>query len=147
MAICYKKYKLERTFSDGRQDPANGKWFARAVSFGTVGIDQLAENISYSTTATKADVKAVIEAFIKHINANLMESKAVKIDGLGIFKASIHSTGAVEASEFSVSKNVKGIKVLFMPTRTVAPNGKVTRHLCDAPKFMEARKNQGKNNL
>ena len=31
MAICYKKYKLERTFSDSRQDPANGKWFARTV--------------------------------------------------------------------------------------------------------------------
>ncbi len=31
MAICYKKYKLERTFKDGRQDPANGKWLAQTV--------------------------------------------------------------------------------------------------------------------
>ena len=138
MAILYKKYKLERTLSDGRKDPANGKWFARAVSLGTVDVEQLAKLVSYSTTATEADCRAVIESFISEINAALMDSYTVKIDGLGIFKAAIRSTGAVERDEFSVAKNIIGKKVLFMPTRSIdAATNQVTKHLVAKPQFKE----------
>ncbi|MGM9712896.1 MAG: hypothetical protein ACI3Y5_02105 [Prevotella sp.] len=36
MSVMYKLYKLVRTFKDGRTDTSNGKWFARAISIGTV---------------------------------------------------------------------------------------------------------------
>ena len=62
----------------------------------------------------------------------------MKIDGLGIFKAAIRSTGAVERDEFSVAKNIIGKKVLFMPTRSIdAATNQVTKHLVAKPQFKE----------
>ena len=93
MAICYKKYKLESSFSDGRQDPANGKWFARTVYIGTTTLDEIATNVAYDCTITKADCKAVIEALIHEINNQLLNSYSIKLDGLGTFKVTIKSRG------------------------------------------------------
>lgn len=129
MSLLYKLRKLERTFSDGRQDPANGKWFARTVYIGTTTLDEIATNVAYDCTITKADCKAVIEALIHEINNQLLNSYSVKLDGLGTFKVTVMSTGAVEASEFSVAKNITGWRVKFMPAYTVDTAGQRTVNL------------------
>ena len=36
MSLLYKLRKIERTYADGRQDPANGKWYARTVYIGEI---------------------------------------------------------------------------------------------------------------
>lgn len=129
MSLLYKLRKLERTFHDGRQDPANGKWFARTVYIGTTTLDEIATNVAYDCTITKADCKAVIEALIHEINNQLLNSYSVKLDGLGTFKVTVMSTGAVEASEFSAAKNITGWRVKFMPAYTVDTSGQRTTNL------------------
>lgn len=129
MSLLYKLRKLERTFSDGRQDPANGKWFARTVYIGTTTLDEIATKVAYDCTITKADCKAVIEALIHEINNQLLNSYSVKLDGLGTFKVTIMSNGAVEANEFSASKNITGWRVKFMPAYTVDTMGQRTVNL------------------
>ena len=129
MSLLYKLRKLVRTFSDGRQDPANGKWFARTVYIGTTTLDEIAKNVAYDCTITKADCKAVIEALIHEINNQLLNSYSVKLDGLGTFKVAVMSNGAVEASEFSASKNITGWRVKFMPAYTVDASGQRNTNL------------------
>ena len=142
MAVLYRISKLSREFADGRQDPANGKWFAKAVHLGTVDERTLAKDIAYSCTCTEADVLAVIQALIVEINTFISDSFAVKVDGLGIFRGAISSTGAVEASEFSVSKNITGVRVNFMEARTQnLMTGKFRRAISEGCRFMETPKN------
>ena len=129
MSLLYKLRKLERKFSDGRQDPANGKWFARTVWIGTTTLNEIATNVAYDCTITKADCKAVIEALIHEINNQLLNSYSVKLDGLGTFKVTVMSRGSVEASEFSASKNITGWRVKFMPAYTVDASGQRTTNL------------------
>ena len=129
MSLLYKLRKLKRTFSDGRQDPANGKWFAQTVHIGTVSLDEIATNVAYDCTITKADSKAVIEALIHEMNNKLLNSYSVKLDGLGTFKVTIMSKGSVEASEFSASKNITGWRVKFMPAYTVDAQGQRNTNL------------------
>ena len=119
MSILFKLRKLERTFNDGRQDPANGKWFARTVYVGTKNINDLAERCAASTTVTKADTLAVIQALVVEMKRRMQDSYKVKLNGLGTFYISVSSTGAVEASEFSVANNIKNCKVNFAPDYTV----------------------------
>ena len=137
MSLLYKLRKLERTFSDGRQDPANGKWFARTVYIGTTTLDEIATNVAYDCTITKADSKAVIEALIHEINNQLLNSYSVKLDGLGTFKVTVMSNGAVEASEFSAAKNITGWRVKFMPAYTVDTAGQRTVNLLAGCKVRE----------
>lgn len=142
MAVLYRISKMSREFSDGRQDPANGKWFAKAVHLGTVDERTLAKDIAYSCTCTEADVLAVIQALIVEINTFISDSFAVKVDGLGIFRGAISSTGAVEASEFSVSKNITGVRVNFMEARTQnLMTGKFRRAISEGCRFLETPKN------
>ena len=141
MAVLYRISKMSREFSDGRQDPANGKWFAKAVHLGTVDERTLAKDIAYSCTCTEADVLAVIQALIVEINTFISDSFAVKVDGLGIFRGAISSTGAVEASEFSAAKNITGVRVNFMEARTRnRMTGKFKRAISEGCRFMETPK-------
>ena len=119
MSILFKLRKLERTFSDGRNDTANGKWFARTVYVGTKNINDLAERCAASTTVTKADTLAVIQALVVEMKRRMQDSYKVKLNGLGTFYISVSSRGAVEASEFSVAKNITNCKVNFAPDYTV----------------------------
>jgi len=142
MSLLYKLSKLERTFTDGRKDPANGKWFAKAITLGMKEIDDIAEQCSYSTTVTKADCKAVLEALSTVIKDYLQSSYSVRIPGLGIFKIGIKSTGADEVTEFSVSSNIKASHVNFLPEYTVdSATGNRFCALLNGLKYQETPKN------
>ena len=119
MALLFKLRKLERTFSDGRQDPANGKWFARTVYAGTKDINDLAARCAASTTVTKADTLAVIQALVVEMKRRMQDSYKVKLNGLGTFSISLSSMGSVEADEFTAAKNITNCRVNFAPDYTV----------------------------
>lgn len=142
MPLLYKLKQINRKFSDGRRDSANGKWYARACHVGEIGTDQLAERVAYSTTVTKADCKAVIEGLIHEMQRSMNESYVVVLDGIGRFKLGIKSRGALEAEGFSVSKHIKGVHVLYQPTYTRdAGTHRTTSDWTNSCKVMETPKN------
>ncbi|MDD6494592.1 MAG: HU family DNA-binding protein [Bacteroidales bacterium] len=141
MSLLYKLRKIERTYADGRQDPANGKWYARTVYIGERNLDYIAERVSYSTTVTKADCYAVIKALIREIDDRLSSSYKVKLDGLGTFYTQISSNGAVEKEEFTAAKNIRRVMVRFQPSYTVdMATGELTGALLKNLKFQETVK-------
>ena len=53
------------------------------------------------------------------MNNQLLNSYSVKLDGLGTFKVTIKSRGAIEASEFSAAINIYGWAVKILPAYDV----------------------------
>ena len=81
-----------------RKSPAFGKWFAFPVIEETIDLDALAEHMSnHNTPYSKGAIK---------------EGKNVKIADLAIFSLGIKNNGgAVSEDVFTVSKNIKGVKL------------------------------------
>ena len=141
MPVLYKLKKMERAYADGRQDPANGKWYAKAVTVGYVTTDDIADIIQKNCSMKKSDVQAVLTELVEVMTDKLQESYAVKLNGLGTFKIGIRSKGAVEREEFSVATNITGKRVNFRPAYTIdLANGNRTQALLNGCKISEATK-------
>ena len=138
MAVLFKLHKLVRTYKDNRQDPANNKWFARAIHVATADTDKLADQISYSTTVTPADCRAVLKALGKVLPDMLQNGFIVKLDNIGTFKLGISCEGAETVNDFSIASNIKGAHVNFYPEYTIdVATGKRIVKMTEGAKFSE----------
>ena len=97
MAITYSVTQLV----DPREPEVAGKFYAKAQAAGIITIDDLADDISYSTTLTDGDVLNVIRALIKQIQK-------------GSFQAQLRSKGAVSREEFTADL-IKAVHLQFRP--------------------------------
>ena len=110
MAINYSIAKMKNPNDKGAPE----KFYAKAQASGTVDINELAEEISYSTTLTDGDVLNVIRALVKQINKHIAKGEIVKLENLGSFQAQISSDGAETEEEFSTS-NIRKVSLQFRP--------------------------------
>ena len=95
-----------------------GKWFAHSKSIETLNTRKLAKHISeHGSVYTQDVVFGVLEKFRSCLVEMLLESKRVKIDGLGTFFTTIENEpgGAPKKEEFNVGKNLKALHIRFMP--------------------------------
>ena len=91
---------------------AYGKFFAYPVIEETINLDDLAEHMSnHNTPYSKGAIKGMLTDMVSCIKEQL-EGKNVKIADLAIFSLSIKNNGsAVSEEAFTVSKNIKGVKL------------------------------------
>ena len=95
-----------------------GKWFAHSKSVETMNTRKLAKHISEHGSVYTTDVVfGVLEKFRSCLVEMLLESKRVKIDGLGTFFTTIENEpgGADKKEDFNVAKNLKALHIRFMP--------------------------------
>ena len=118
-----------------------GKWYPRAVMTETIETDELASIMQRNCTLKRADILAVISELIETMQDQLQNSKRVKLNGFGSFKIGIKGEGADSAADFSVSKNVKGLHVLFMPEVKTDGNGQRQKTFISGCSVQEAPKN------
>jgi predicted histone-like DNA-binding protein len=118
-----------------------GKWYPRAVITETIDTDKLAEIMQRNCTVKKADILAVISELIETMADQLQNSKRVKLNGFGAFKIGITGEGADKAADFSVSKNIKGLHVLFQPEVKTDGNGQRQKTFITGCSVQEAPKN------
>lgn len=92
---------------------AFGKWFAFPVIEETIDLDALAEHMSnHNTPYSKGAIKGMLTDMVGCIKELLLEGKNVKIADLAIFSLGIKNNGgAVSEEVFTVSKNIKGVKL------------------------------------
>ena len=66
----------------------------------------------------------MLEKFRSCLVEMLLNSKKVKIDGLGIFYTSIENTrgGCVKREEFNVNKHLKALHIRFLPEQEQEQN-------------------------
>lgn len=112
-------YSLAYMSSEPGNPDAPKKYYAKAQASGEVTLDEIAEDIAYSTTLTDADVLAAIRAFIKQLNKHLANGKIVRAENLGSFQLQIQSTGADTEKEFTTA-NITGVSIQFRPGKFVA---------------------------
>jgi predicted histone-like DNA-binding protein len=95
-----------------------GKWFAHSKSVETMNTRKLSQHISeHGSIYTPDVVFGVLEKFRSCLVEMLLESKSVKIDGLGTFYTTIENEpgGAAKEEDFNVQKNLRALHIRFKP--------------------------------
>jgi predicted histone-like DNA-binding protein len=114
---------MAKIFYQLRQNKNNksrifGKWFAHSKAVEIMNTRKLAQHISeHGSIYTPDVVFGVLEKFRSCLVEMLLESKRVKIDGLGTFFTTIENEpgGADKVEDFNVQKNLKALHIRFMP--------------------------------
>ena len=102
-----------------------GKWYARLKSIETLSTEKLAKHISEHGSVFTADV---VEGVMKKVKTclieMLLESKKVKIAGLGTFYLTAECTkgGADKEEDFNVNQHLKALHIRFLPDQTAEDN-------------------------
>lgn len=101
-----------------RDKEAAPKYYATAQKVQTITLDELSDNISHATTATRADVLAVITAVIDEMMKELQKGNSIILGDVGTFRMTINSKGAETAEDFDVSL-IKKASVRYYPSKRV----------------------------
>ena len=104
---------------------AYGKWFAQVKTLETLNTRKLAQHISeHGSIYTPDVVYGVLEKFRSCLLEMLLESKKVKIEGLGTFYTTLENTkgGAQSKDKFNVNSHLKALHIRFLPEQTTEEN-------------------------
>ena len=121
---------MAKIFYELRQNKNNksqvfGKWFARSKTTETLNTRKMANHIAeHGSIYTPDVVFGVLEKFRSCLLEMLLNSKRVKIDGLGIFFTTLENEpgGALKKEDFSPAKNLKALHIRFLPDQEAETN-------------------------
>jgi predicted histone-like DNA-binding protein len=102
-----------------------GKWYARLKSIETMSMGKLAKHISeHGSVFTEDVVEGVMKKFKTCLLEMLLESKKVKINGLGTFYLTAECTkgGADKEEDFNVNQHLAALHIRFLPDQTAEDN-------------------------
>lgn len=101
---------------------AYGKYYQRAVITEILTTDEFAEHIaSHGSPYTRDTIQGVLMAACDCLVELCLDSKAVRLSDLGIFKPSIHSTGALSAEDATADK-ITRVELQFLPNQKKSYN-------------------------
>ena len=111
--------------NQNEHNAAFGKWYAKIKSLETLNTRKLAQHISeHGSIYTPDVVYGVLEKFRSCLVEMLLNSKKVKIEGLGTFYCTIENQkrGALKKEDYSVREHIKGLHIRFLPEQTTEEN-------------------------
>lgn len=113
-------------------------WFPQLVLVDkAVDTQEIAQRIARESTASPADVHAVIRALPDVMADYMAGGRAVHLDGLGSFYLTCQSSGNGVATSKEVSPNqIKSVRVQFLPARE-REGKQYTRALVGKMSFIE----------
>ncbi len=124
-----KYYKVfSRTLTMGKRE-GETVYSVRPVSNGTLTTEQVAKQISTESTATTADVKAVLDRYAYYVMDNLAKGYNIELLGFGTLYLRFITNKSVTDPKKAKSNMVKSIVPAFRPSFTVDRNGKRTYDL------------------
>ena len=112
-------YLLKQNNAKGSS--VKGKWFARQKTVETLNTRKMANHIAeHGSIYTPDVVFGVLEKFRSCLLEMLLNSRRVKIDGLGIFFTTLENVegGAAKKEDFMPQRNLKGLHIRFLPDST-----------------------------
>ncbi|WP_036876334.1 HU family DNA-binding protein [Xylanibacter oryzae] len=137
MPVLYKLNKDKRKTSR-----TVGQYFARAIHVGVIDTDGLAKIMQANCTIKASDIKAVLTELVETMATQLQNSMRVKLDGLGSFKIGIRGIGSNTIDDYSVTKNVKGLRINFQPETKKDSTGVRQKAMLSGTKVQEAPRNE-----
>ena len=120
--ILYEVYKNDIKDSESAMF---GKYYARLKSIETMNISKMAKHISeHGSVFTEDVVEGVMKKFKSCLIEMLLESKKVKVNGLGTFylTCECQKGGADKEEDFNVKENLKALHIRFLPDQTAEEN-------------------------
>lgn len=106
------KYTVRQNTNE-KMPEANGKYYAYPVIEETMDMMDLTAHMEkHNSGYSQAVCMGVLIALRKCVKEQVLAGKNVKLDGLCIFSLGIkNKEGAVSEKEFSVNKNISGVKL------------------------------------
>ena len=118
--IIYEVYQ-----NQNEHNAAFGKWYGRVKYLESLNTRKLSNHIAeHGSIYTPDIVYGVMEKFRSCLLEMLLNSKKVKIEGLGTFYTTLECKkgGAVSKDKFSIMKDVKGLHIRFLPEQEQEQN-------------------------
>ena len=118
--IIYEVKQNQNSYS-----AAFGKWYAQIKSLETLNTRKLANHISeHGSIYTPDVVYGVLEKFRSCLVEMLLESKKVKIEGLGTFYCTLENQKkcALKKEDFNPNKHLKALHIRFLPEQAAEEN-------------------------
>ena len=114
-------YEVKQNINE--KSTAYGKWYGRVKALETLNTRKLAQHIAEHGSLYTVDVVfGVLEKFRTCLVEMLLNSKKVKIDGLGTFYCTVESRGAATKDKYSTASDIKGLHIRFLPELTTELN-------------------------
>ena len=120
--ILYEVYKNDIKDSESVM---YGKYYARLKSIETMSMARMAKHISeHGSVFTEDVVEGVMKKFKTCLLEMLLESKKVKVAGLGTFylTAECQKGGADKEEDFNVKEHLKALHIRFLPDQVAEDN-------------------------
>ena len=118
--IIYEVKQNQNSYS-----AAFGKWYAQIKNLETLNTRKLANHISeHGSIYTPDVVYGVLEKFRSCLVEMLLNSKKVKIEGLGTFYCTLENQkkGALKKEDFNPNKHLKALHIRFLPEQAAEEN-------------------------
>lgn len=110
-----------------------GVHYPRAIVQGKpVETETIAKDLSKISTVSNSDVQAVLGDISGVMHTRMSQGKSVHIKGLGYFRYTLDTTGVKDLKDFNFAKQVKAVRVEFIPERTRLSGGTYSRALVDS---------------
>ena len=107
-------------------------WYPLAVTVGKpVDTKEVAKRLAKISTVSLADVLAVLAEMPGVLADFMAQGKSVRLDGLGTFRYTLSTDGVANREDMDFQKQVKAVRVSFIPQRegAVTKGGTATRAL------------------
>ena len=118
--ILYEVKQNQNSYSN-----AYGKWYGQIKNLETLNTRKLANHISeHGSIYTPDVVYGVLEKFRSCLIEMLLNSKKVKIEGLGTFYCTLENQkkGALKKEDFNPNKHLKALHIRFLPEQAAEEN-------------------------
>ena len=122
------------SFFKKSQLKSNGKWYPRSIVVGDPATTQeIADRLAEISTVSRSDTYAVLQGLSSVLKSFMKEGRSAKLDGVGTFYYTADaSKQGVDTPEEVSAKQIKGVRVRFLPETARTSSGKVsTRALVD----------------
>lgn len=126
MSKSYKVFSRILTMGERQGETV---YSVRPVSYGTLTTEEAAQQISTESTATSADVKAVLDRYAYYVKENLKKGYSIELLGFGTLYLRFITGKSVTDPKMAKSNLVKSIMPAFRPSFTVDRSGKRTYDL------------------
>lgn len=108
-------------------------YYPRAIVQGKpVETETIAKDLAKISTVSNSDVQAVLGDISGVMHTRMSQGKSVHIKGLGYFRYTLNTIGVKEIKDFNFAKQVKAVRVEFIPERTKMAGGNYSRALVDS---------------
>ena len=136
MPLIYKPYQATLANKEGQK-----LYYPRLVKFGkAVNTKKMAELIAEKASLTAGDVHNVIRNLMSVMREQLLNSRTVRLEGLGTFTMIAKANGkGVELESKVSSAQITSLRCQFTPEYTREANGSATRALTSGVEFVHVK--------